>query len=296
MKIKENYSVSTKKLIPVFCVSAVLGIIIRLIQMIKYIDVETGFYTGGALLSWLLPIIIFVPTLFFAAVSFVSKDSVRVSLSNGKNKPLAVICAAFAIVVLWDCINQLFIFTESFANPVNPGLTPFRNLMISGTIPALMQSFFAFFTAIYIFFFAIDYGRGKKLASKRKLLAIMPIGWAISKLLFRFLKEISYIRISDLFFELIMVGFMILFFLSLAQVSSGVYSETMRWRITAFGLPSALIAVILNIPRLLLTHIGDGAHIVYDYPFYSSDLVYGFFAFAICLNIILSKEQTEESV
>lgn len=296
MKIKENYSVSTKKLIPLFIGSAVCGIIIRLIQMINYIDVETGFYTGGALLSWLLPVVVFVPSAIFVAVSFISKDSARAELSDGKNKALAVICAAFAIIVLWDCIDQLYIFTESFPKANNTRLTVFRNLMISGTLPALMQSFFAFFTSIYIFFFAIDYGWGKKIASKRKLLAVMPIGWATAKLIVRFLKEISYIRISDLFFELIMIGFMILFFLTLAQVSSGVYSDTMRWRITGFGLPAALIAIILNVPRLILTHIGDGAHISYEYPFYSSDLVFGLFAFAVCLNIIFIKEQTEESV
>ena len=262
--------------------------------MINYIDPQTGFYTGGAVLSWLLYVVVFVPVAIFVVVSFISRDSTRAYLSNGKNKALAIVCAAFAIVVLWDCVNQLYIYTESYQAIKELSHPTFRILMVSGTIPALVQSFFAFFTAIYIFLFAVDYGWGKKFASKRKILAIMPMGWGIAKLILRFLNEISYVRVSDLFFELIMIGFMILFFVSLAQVSSGVYSDTARWKITGVGLPAALIAIILNVPRLILTYIGDGAHIVNGYPFYSTDLTFGIFVLAVCLNIILSEEQTEE--
>jgi hypothetical protein len=49
-----------------------------------------------------------------------------------------------------------------------------------------------------------------------------------------------------------MIAFMVMFFMALAQTSSGVYKDTFKWRIPAFGLSAALIAAITSIPRMIV--------------------------------------------
>ena len=87
---------------------------------------------------------------------------------------------------------------------------------------------------------------------------------------------------------------MMMFFVALSQVVSGVYCDDSRWRITAFGFSGAVIALSLNIPRLIFTFI-SGELINKEYPFSIGDAFFGVFALFIGIAAVKSvKSRIEE--
>lgn len=293
MKIKENYNISISKFPLVFIISSVLGIIIRTVQMLKYIDSSTGFYTGGSFLTVLLNAVLFASILYYIVGSFLSKESANVSIGGKKDKSVFALGVVFAVSLLGDSISGFLSSTDAmvYSSEING---QFRSLMTSGVLPEAMRGVFAFFSAIYILFFSLAYKNGSYNASKYKILAVAPVFWCGCKILTLFMEEISYVEVSDLFYGLILIALMIMFFMSLAQVASGVYSEEMRWRITGFGFSAALVSVVTNVPKFVLQFINGGALINEKYPFSFVDFVFAIFAFLVCLSLAKSCKKESE--
>lgn len=293
MKIKEaNEKISLKKLPLIFLIVAVCGILLRTLQMFKFIDNETGFYTGGTAVTVSLYIILFVSCVYFIFTSFLSAESKKIGLALNRNTLLTVVTVFFVISFFWDSISS---FVMSFdAIGTSSGATAFQSMMLSGTIPMFFQSVFAFFSAIYFIILSKSLIKADNRITKHKILALAPIGWAGFRLIHRFVEQISYIKVSDLFLELILLALMIMFFMSFAQVASGVYSNTVRWRITGFGLSSALLALTLNCSRLILLIFKGSTAVNSAYPFSLSDFIFGIFA-VILVKAVLSQVSDKET-
>ena len=54
MKIKQSLSVNIKPMTITFCIVSAVAAVIRMVQMLKFNDVETGFYNGGSIINILL--------------------------------------------------------------------------------------------------------------------------------------------------------------------------------------------------------------------------------------------------
>lgn len=292
MKIKEaSEKISLQKLPLIFLISAVCGVLLRTIQMFRFIDCDTGFYTGGTAVTVCLYVLLFVSCVYFIFSSFLSADSKKISLELKKNTPLIIVTVFFVISFFWDSISS---FVMSFdAIGTSSGTTAFQSMMLSGTIPMFFQSIFAFLSALYFIIFTKGLIKSDNRIAKHKILALAPIGWAGFRLIHRFVEQISYIKVSDLFLELILLALMIMFFMSFAQVASGVYSNTVRWRITGFGLSSALLALTLNCSRLILLIFKGSEAVNPDYSFLLSDFIFGIFAI-ILIKAVLSQISHKE--
>lgn len=275
---KENIRLAPCLLI--FAVAAVAGSVIRTVQTFKFIDSKTGFYTGGEALAAILYIIIAVSILAFCAVSYLSSDNRKITLSGEKHKIAAIGALLFALSLLGDCYYSLHAAVLN-AGTVGVGYT---SAMKSGLIPLLIQSISALFSAVYLFILASDLSKGSAKAYKRKFLATAPVLWAGSRLIFRFLKQISFVQVSDLFLELCMIAFMIMFFMALAQTASGVYSDSLRWRIPAFGMSAGLIAAITSVPRMIVA-ITAREFVNSDYPFSLNDMIFVVFIITLVIKI-----------
>lgn len=280
---KENIKLSS--LVVPFAVSAVFGIVLRFIQMSKFIDPETGFYTGGDTLNIIFYAVLALALVCFCAVSFLSADCKKIETVLNKNKIACVGSRVMAFGFLADS------FISFFSGIYNMGTasTGYTDFMKSGAIPLILQSFFALFSAIYFFILGSDFSKGTAKSYNRKIMATAPVCWAGARLIHRFLRQISFIEVSDLFLELIMIAFMVMFFMALAQVTSGVYKDGFKWRITGFGLSAGLIAAVLNLPRLVFTIVDSGL-IVSDHPFCLADFT--FVIFIITLAFGGSEEKT----
>lgn len=299
MKIKNsNNSLKLGITVPVAFVCVIVFSVLRAVQMAAFIDSETGFFEGGSAFNVLFYILLAVCCLFFAVVSFLSSDGKKVDLVCLKDKNAAAASIIFAVGLLYDWLDSFFESSAIFGGITEVAYLKrseaFKLLMSSGALPYALQSVFALLAAIYVFILAKSFLKGTPSAHKHRLLAITPIAWAGFKMITRFVKQISYIKVSDLFLELIMLAFMMMFFVALSQVVSGVYCDDSRWRITAFGFSGAVIALSLNIPRLIFTFI-SGELINKEYPFSIGDAFFGVFALFIGIAAVKSvKSRIEE--
>lgn len=279
--------------VPVGLGAVVILSVIRAVQMAKFIDSETGFFVGGDAFNMLFYILIVALCVFFAVVSFLSYEGKKVELVAFQNKNAGIGAAVFAAALIYDLFDS---FVESAKTLTDmPELAilgsteKFKALMSSGALPYMLQSIFAFFSAFYLIILAKSFLKGTVAAHNHKLIAIAPIAWAGFKMITRFVKQISYVKVSDLLLELMMLGFMMLFFVGLSQVISGVYSDDSRWRITAFGFSSGIIAICLNLPRLIFTFVSKEL-INFEYPFNMADAFFGLFAIFVAIAAVKSVE------
>ena len=283
MKIKgTTTSVTLSDFPKILGISAIIGIAIRCIQMAKFIDSETGFTTGGKLFSVILILLLVATVLAFLVKAFLSAESEKLQLQGVKSTPLGAATLFFSVSLLFDFVSGLTAMSDAGATG------DFKNLMLTGAMPRFIQSVFALFSAFYFLLLAKDFRNGTEKASKHRILAITPVGWAGFRMICRFVRQISFVRVSDLFLELVMLAFMLIFFMALAQVVSGVYSDGFSWRIPSFGAAAALVAVILSVPRLIFTVVSFEKFINPQHTFQLSDLA--FFVFILLLTMTVCKD------
>ena len=287
MKIKNNSELSLKPLYIGFIVSAAVCTAVRILQTARFIDPETGFTVGGGFFTVFLYAVIGAFTLSSLVMSFLSKDADESCCTGIRSFLLGCITVFFGLTLSYDCLYSLFSCMESLSDSTS--FSGIKGLMSTGSLPLAVQSFFAFFASFYVYILAVGFFKGTEKASKHKLLALAPVGWAAFRLIHRFIRQISYIEVSDLFLELIMLGLAVMFFVAFAQVNSGVYSDGFPWRITGFGLPAALIAITLSFSRLVFSFISSGSYINTQHPFNIAD--FAFSLFVIFLLFELKKQK-----
>lgn len=280
MKIKGSLTAFTlSDIYKILGISGLIGIIIRAIQMVKFIDNGTGFTTGGTPFSIALILLIAATVTAFMVKGYVSAESSKIQLPGIKSKTLGAATLFFSLSLLFDFVSGFTSMGDTAA------MGDFKNLMLTGTMPRFIQSIFAAFAAFYFLILAKDYLKGTQKASKHRILAITPVGWAGFRMVSRFVRQISFIKVSDLFYELIMLAFMLIFFMAFAQVISGVYSDGFEWRIPSFGASAALIAGILSVPRLIFTFVGYDNYINPQHTFQITDLAFVVFIFVFVATV-----------
>ena len=285
MKIKESSSkIRYSQTLTVFAVSAALLTILRLFQVKTSIDASTGFYTKNGFLIVLFYVILGVSCLYMAVSAFVSGDSKEVTLENKKSTSMFWITLVYSFLTFFDGASS-FIKSVLGAGDTEVVGSVFKSLMTSGAIPLFLQSVFAILSGIFFIELAFLFKKGNGSAGKHRILALMPVGWIASRLLHLFVRKISFLKVSDLFLELSMCAFMVLFFMALAQVSSNVYSTDSRWRLIGFGMPAALLSAIVSIPRLFFT-IVDKSCINENHPFNIADLAFLVFMAVLALQLL----------
>ena len=261
MKLKNN--VAALKLLPLFvCVSCVLvpvAAVLRFFQVRTLIDASTGFYIQSSPLTWIVNILLLGGACCVALYCFLSKDAASLQPLGSKNTGLFILVLLYAVSLL---INSFESFAGFSTTSAGYGLHSAKELMSTGALPLLFQGIFALLSGVYFVFVAISYLKGSTLAAKRRLLALAPTAWIAARLLHLFVRKISFVRVSDLFFEMTACVFMILFFLAFAQTASGVYME-------------------------------NGRFINENHPFSFSDLCFGLFAIALCFQMLRAPKAGE---
>lgn len=293
MKIKNAKNFSLSKVLPLFIVLSVVCSVIRTIQVGFFIDAETGFFKSESFVNILLYVVLALSFVFFCVSAFLSKDCAGLQLPGIKSKALSAVTLLFAFSLLSDWVISFFSCVKTFSLIEDVSMGLFKTLMASGALPAFLQSIFAVFSAIYMFLLASSFKNGSKKASEHKLLALAPVCWACFRMIRLFVTEISFVQISDLLLELVLIGFLVLFFVSLAQNVSGIYVEGFQWRIFAFGLCAALISVSLAVSRLIFTVINFSEYINSQYTFDFCDAA--FFVFALVLAGVMIKNKNVDS-
>lgn len=289
MKIKNSVpSLKAGILGSIFIVLSIVCEVLRTYQMFTSIEPVTGFNIGPQWLMILLYALLFGGCLVFCAVSFLSKDTAELQPMGIKSKTVSIFALIMALQFLLDWISNVFGGADNLLGAQSAG--GFKGLMASGLFTGTLQGIFAFISMIYMVIFAFDMRNGTVKASKFKILALAPAGWAAVRLVGNFLSQISFLEVSDLFLELVMLSFMAMFFVSFAQVNSGVGSTGLSWRICGFGYSAALIASVLFVSRGAISVIKGSGVLNPSFPANSADVFFAIFAVGLISEMLKKTE------
>ncbi len=289
MSIKYSKDISLGKMPVLFVAATVIAVALRAVQVMLYVDPTTGFSTGGEVLFVLLYAFLGVTALFALVASFLSEDAAKADFSSVQSKGLSVSAILLGVYLLLDVFQNAFSSLSSVADVFgNSTLELFRSLMLTETLPNFLGGIFAFPSAIYMFIAAKSFKKGDGKISRHRIISLSPLCWVACKFINRFVKQISFVEVSDLLLELAMLAFMLAFFYAFAQVAGGVYSDAAKWRAIALGFISSMVCLTVNLPRLVLLVTGK---LNSEYPFYTIAVIFAAFAFAAATQLLRSETQ-----
>ena len=268
-KIKGSSSaVKMKYLLFVFAAAVLAALPTRVYQLLALVDASNGFFKESDVTVPVLYAVLVVFGLLFLVLSFISKEVPSPKLPTGKNLLLGI--ASFVITggMGWDIFRTL-----GEIIPANQGNTAIflsllkNNLAQQGGTFTILEMVFAFFAIIYFIVFGISHLNGKASYKEFKLLALSPLCWSMTVLISKLMNPISFIKVSELLFEIFMFVFVMLFFITFARISSGVFTEDSMWGIYGYGLVASLLAAIVTIPRIVIALVGLDAVEGYSFDF-----------------------------
>ncbi len=135
---------------------------------------------------------------------------------------------------------------------------------------------------------------GKTSGTEYRILSLAPVFWSIIRMVGRFMRTISYVRVSELLFEMVMLMFMIMFFMAFAQSNSKVNEKDCIWKVAAYGIPAALLALVCSVPRIILSILGSADLIYSQSSIEFADLGIALFIITVVLTKVVAKTESEE--
>ena len=249
----------------IMAVAAVIALPLRTVQFFTVLEGSSGFYTEYNWSVYLLYGILLLSIVAVLIFGLAKKKKLEYSFEVFKRPGQGVISMATALGVLLDaafCITSAMKIEEissglSTANYVE-GMTQGDGIILAA------EAIFGVFTAIYLVVLGFSYLSGKTNGSEYRLISLSPVVWSIFRLVYRFKRTISFVNVSDLLFEMIMICFMIMFFFAFAQVNSRVNGKGNEWKLASYGIPAALLALVCFVPRFIVTVSGN-ADLLYSY-------------------------------
>lgn len=274
----------------IFVAAVIIALPLRLYQYIGGIlEPQTGFYAQSNWSIYLLYGILAVAIV--AVVIFGLLSSKKLAYDTVKTvRPgfgaLSGLVAAGMILDTFACLQQVGNLEELSASAESsPELTT-RYVILA-------QIIFAFLSAIYFVILCVGSLTGKSSGAEFKLVSLMPVLWSMLRMVARFMRTISYVRVSELMFEMLMLAFMILFFMNFAQCNSKVNDENCGWKLAAYGLPAALMALVCSVPRLILAITGKSDVVYTGSMLEYSDIAVALFIIATVLTRVTLKPNND---
>ena len=214
-------NVSAKALGLLLLAGLVICIPFRLVQLFTNIEQNTGFFieNNWTVYCFYAVVVLFVIVLAVVAGSFGKIPASRPVLR--RDKTLAICSFLFAVGIAYDVIFALAkvmraLTDGSLANGF------FSVMFTDGMFAQLLQAICGMAACIYIVLVALSYVGEKATYCDYRFLAIMPLFWALFRMVSRFMTKISFTMVSELLLELLMLAFMLLFLMSFARVSAQV--------------------------------------------------------------------------
>lgn len=251
----------------------------RLVQLFTNIEQNTGFFIENdwTVYCFYAVVVLFVIVLAVVAGSFGKIPASRPVLR--RDKTLTICSFLFAVGIAYDVIFALAkvmraLTDGSLANGF------FSVMFTDGMFAQLLQAICGMAACIYIVLVALSYVGEKATYCDYRFLAIMPLFWALFRMVSRFMTKISFTMVSELLLELLMLAFMLLFLMSFARVSAQVNQKGEMKKIVRYGMPAAFLALLIGITRLVCT-VGGRADLLADgFQFSLADIGFGAFAVA----------------
>ncbi len=232
----------------IFVSAAIIALPIRTLQYFTVLESDTGFFSENDWSVYVLAAVTFAAIIALLVLGFSKRKKLDYSLETAKYPGQGILCF---VAVGGFLANAGGIIAEIINSNGFPQEENTSNMILG------VQAVFAVLSAIYFFALGTSYLSGKSNGSEYRLISLAPVIWSIFRLVFRFTRTISYIRVSDLMLEMLMLVFFIMFFMAFAQVNSRVDPNKKEWKIAAYGLSAALLALLCFVPRFIVMITGN---------------------------------------
>lgn len=244
--------------IVIFAAAAVIALPVRTLQFFTVLESGTGFFSKTDWSVYLLYAALAAAILAILLFGFVRRKKLGYS-HEAEKRP------GFGILSLTAAAGSLMNAAQSITTVMGvEQIITAEGKLDSSVLILASQSVFAVLSAIYFLALGISCVSGKGSGAKLRMLSLTPVIWSIFRLVYRFTYTISYIRVSDLMLEMLMLAAFILFFMAFAQCNSQVNGKGTEWKIGVYGLGAALLALVCFVPRFIVTLTGN-SHLLSTY-------------------------------
>ena len=252
-------AIRMKHIVTIFIVSMISSLCLRTYQLLVMINPENGFFEQSNFAVPLLYIVAFAFAALLIVLSFFSKGIPAPKITEGKNFVLGTVSLVLSVSFVLDVINILQTITPQTAY----GFNSYASQSIiaafikeNGGVFLIVQLISAALSVLYFLIFGVSHFEGKATYKKAPLLSLAPVLWGMSILISKLMKPVSFITVSELLFEIFAFVFIMIFFLTFARVSTGVFTENGMWSVFGCGFAAALFGGIITIPRLVAAFVG----------------------------------------
>ena len=235
---------------------------LRLWQQMHLVEQRTGFWAASDVTVLLLYIGLGVLAAVPAAAALGLRKRTALDLTRQRRIVEGVAAALVAAAMLWDAFAALRFAMRLFSGAGTgdaflDGMdfqrsSPMQYYIRSGAMACVLESLAGTVGALFFCrLAALDFLPGSKIYLSRGA-ALAPFAWAVCRILRRFSRTISYLRVSDLFLGLLMLVALMLFLLAFAQLVGGIHGTNKACVLFAAGIPAAALALICFIPRFVV--------------------------------------------
>jgi len=266
-----------------FCGAILVALPLRCYQFIRIIEPGTGFYNTKGASVWILYILIVALLFVCFALSYLNRKWYFFNITPERRPALAVFCFLLALSLVWDAVSCWQHVVTSY-NVLPAVERVFRDFIKTGIIPKGFEAVTATFSAVYFVLLGSSYQSGRSTGSAYKLLALFPVVWGVSRIIYRFTRTISFLNVSDLLFELLMLVFLLLFLMHFIQLNARVNCEGTDWKLAAYGFFTAFQCLLCFVPRFILFAVGKGNLLAEQSPPEYCDLAMALFILGTLLS------------
>lgn len=259
---------------------------IRVYQYLKLINPTTGFFDETDFSIFVLYAILALAMLICIVISYINHKSLQPVAIGKSSKVFLAVSLLMALGTAIDCVSLIAEFSDlADKAPINISREfLFEYISSQGGTLTLIEAVFAGISAFYFVLSGLLSVNNNDSKPRFKILVLSPVVWCVFRLLYRFKRTIAFINVSDLFIELFSIVMAMVFFLALAQIRSKIDADSIFWKIYAYGLPAAVLALVCFVPRLILVVTGNSDMINPLHSLRISDLTFAVYAIYICVS------------
>lgn len=269
----------------IFIAALILALPLRIYQYLGgVIEPATGFFTKNDFSVYTLYGVIILAAVAVIVLGIINRKKLAYDVSAQKNPILGIASLLITLGIIFDVAFTMDIPGAIEAiKAAKTAETEQISTEITAHYVLIIQAVISLPTALFFTVFGINSLMGKTLASELRILSLSPVIWAMLRMVARFMRTISYTRVSELLFEMFMLALMIMFFMNFAQCNAKVNDKDCAWKVAAYGLPAALLALVCFVPRAILFVLGKGNLLYAESALEFSDLTVALFIIAAVL-------------
>ena len=230
-----------KKLTLGFSLALIVSALIRILQIVFFVEYSNGFYImGKGVLGGLCLVFIAIVCVAIAFLAFKIEEIV-ITIPR-IDKWIAIISAIVAVTLFRELLGE-------------------NMPMVMPAWQVLLLKMVTMFTAVYFVVLCLKAVLGFKIP---QIAHIIPTVYAIVKTIFTFINFSSLALISDNILLLAAYSSLMLFFISYGKLYNGINEKNGSKKITVTALITAIITITASVPNIIINIFGKAPYLHTD--------------------------------